>query len=70
MSFFNASYSRCLFHAGTLLRKLEAGLRGISHVVVDEIHERDLNVSVSVSLLFFYSCSVQFSSVHLFYHLI
>lgn len=26
-----------------LLRKLEAGLRGISHVIVDEIHERDIN---------------------------
>ena len=30
---------------GVLLRKLEAGLAGISHVIVDEIHERDLNVS-------------------------
>lgn len=29
---------------GTLLRKLENGLRGISHVIVDEIHERDINV--------------------------
>ena len=29
---------------GVLLRKLEAGLAGISHIVVDEIHERDLNV--------------------------
>ncbi|CBY18913.1 unnamed protein product [Oikopleura dioica] len=28
---------------GVLLRKLESGLRGVSHVVVDEIHERDLN---------------------------
>lgn len=28
---------------GVLLRKLEAGIRGISHVIVDEIHERDLN---------------------------
>ncbi|XP_055390609.1 dosage compensation regulator [Condylostylus longicornis] len=28
---------------GVLLRKLEAGLRGISHVIVDEIHERDVN---------------------------
>ncbi|CAN0389240.1 unnamed protein product [Lampetra fluviatilis] len=28
---------------GVLLRKLESGLRGISHVIVDEIHERDLN---------------------------
>ena len=29
---------------GVLLRKLENGLHGISHVVVDEIHERDINV--------------------------
>lgn len=28
---------------GVLLRKLEGGLRGISHVIVDEIHERDVN---------------------------
>ena len=28
------------------LRKLESGLRGISHVVIDEIHERDINVSM------------------------
>ena len=33
-----------MFPAGVLLRKLEAGLIGISHVVVDEIHERDINV--------------------------
>lgn len=28
---------------GVLLRKLENGLNGVSHVVVDEIHERDIN---------------------------
>ncbi|CAI6362148.1 unnamed protein product [Macrosiphum euphorbiae] len=28
---------------GVLLRKLENGIRGISHVIVDEIHERDVN---------------------------
>ncbi|XP_037905675.1 dosage compensation regulator [Hermetia illucens] len=28
---------------GVLLRKLEAGLRGVSHIIVDEIHERDVN---------------------------
>ena len=33
-------------HTGVLLRKLEAGLVGISHVIVDEIHERDMNVSI------------------------
>lgn len=35
-----------LFITGVLLRKLESGIRGISHVIVDEIHERDLNVSL------------------------
>lgn len=30
---------------GVLLRKLEMGMRGISHVIIDEIHERDINVS-------------------------
>lgn len=36
----------CVFSlSGVLLRKLEAGIRGISHVIVDEIHERDINVS-------------------------
>lgn len=32
------------FLIGTLLRRLENGMRGISHVIVDEIHERDINV--------------------------
>ena len=32
--------------SGTLLRKLDNGMRGVSHVFVDEIHERDLNVSM------------------------
>ena len=30
--------------SGTLLRRMENGLRGVSHIIVDEIHERDLNV--------------------------
>ena len=38
------------FCLGVLLRKLEAGLLGISHIIVDEIHERDINVSVLLSL--------------------
>jgi len=33
-----------VFPSGVLLRKLENGLHGISHVIVDEIHERDINV--------------------------
>ncbi|KAI6233360.1 RNA helicase [Aphelenchoides fujianensis] len=28
---------------GTMLKKLEFGLRGVSHVLIDEIHERDIN---------------------------
>ncbi|CAG2105382.1 unnamed protein product, partial [Medioppia subpectinata] len=28
---------------GNLLRKLEGGLRGVSHVILDEVHERDVN---------------------------
>ncbi|XP_015591830.2 dosage compensation regulator isoform X2 [Cephus cinctus] len=37
-------YSSILFcTVGVLLRKLEGGLRGVSHVIVDEIHERDVN---------------------------
>ncbi|XP_037938859.1 dosage compensation regulator isoform X2 [Teleopsis dalmanni] len=38
------AYGSILFcTVGVLLRKLEAGLRGISHIIVDEIHERDVN---------------------------
>ncbi|XP_072919383.1 ATP-dependent RNA helicase A isoform X1 [Hemitrygon akajei] len=36
---------------GVLLRKLEAGLRGISHVIVDEIHERDINTDFLLVVL-------------------
>lgn len=37
-------YGAILFcTVGVLLRKLESGLRGISHIIVDEIHERDVN---------------------------
>ncbi|XP_025080426.1 ATP-dependent RNA helicase A-like, partial [Pomacea canaliculata] len=36
---------------GTLLRKMEGGLRGISHVIVDEIHERDINTDFLLVLL-------------------
>ncbi len=34
------------FSLGVLLRKLEAGIHGISHIIIDEIHERDINVSL------------------------
>ena len=37
-------YGSVLFcTVGVLLRRLESGLRGVSHVIVDEIHERDVN---------------------------
>ena len=36
---------------GVLLRKLEGGLRGVSHVVIDEIHERDLNTDFLLVVL-------------------
>ncbi|XP_034477717.1 dosage compensation regulator isoform X2 [Drosophila innubila] len=43
-SVFPRPYGSILFcTVGVLLRKLEAGLRGISHIIVDEIHERDVN---------------------------
>ncbi|XP_066965316.1 ATP-dependent RNA helicase A protein-like isoform X2 [Macrobrachium rosenbergii] len=36
---------------GVLRRKLEAGLRGVSHVIVDEIHERDINTDFILIVL-------------------
>lgn len=38
---------------GVLLRKLQSNpwLRGISHVLVDEVHERDVNTDVLLALL-------------------
>ncbi|XP_050427766.1 dosage compensation regulator [Adelges cooleyi] len=43
-SVFPRPYGAILFcTVGVLLRKLEAGMRGISHIIVDEIHERDVN---------------------------
>lgn len=37
----NASILFCT--VGVLLRRLESGMSGVSHVIVDEIHERDIN---------------------------
>ncbi|XP_065223223.1 dosage compensation regulator isoform X2 [Planococcus citri] len=43
-SVFPRPYGSIMFcTVGVLLRKLENGLRGVSHVIVDEIHERDVN---------------------------
>ncbi|CAF1685673.1 unnamed protein product, partial [Adineta ricciae] len=45
-------YGSILFcTVGVLLRKLECGLRGISHIIVDEIHERDINTDFLLVLL-------------------
>ncbi|CAL8111451.1 unnamed protein product [Orchesella dallaii] len=45
-------YGSVLFcTVGVLLRKLEAGLRGVSHVIVDEIHERDVNTDFLLIVL-------------------
>lgn len=41
-------------YIGVLLRKLEAGLVGLSHVIVDEIHERDINVCYAALPLCYY----------------
>ncbi|CAF1449446.1 unnamed protein product [Adineta ricciae] len=51
-SVFPRPYGSILFcTVGVLLRKLESGLRGISHVIVDEIHERDINTDFLLVLL-------------------
>uniref|UniRef100_F1KSG6 RNA helicase n=1 Tax=Ascaris suum TaxID=6253 RepID=F1KSG6_ASCSU len=36
---------------GVLLRKLESGLRGITHIIIDEIHERDINTDFVLVVL-------------------
>ncbi|KAM7535638.1 hypothetical protein Aperf_G00000096878 [Anoplocephala perfoliata] len=36
---------------GTLCRKMEAGIRGVSHIIVDEIHERDVNTDFMMILI-------------------
>ena len=40
-----------MYCLGVLLRKLENGLRGVSHVIVDEIHERDINVNIILAMI-------------------
>ncbi|VUZ52576.1 unnamed protein product, partial [Hymenolepis diminuta] len=36
---------------GTLCRKMEAGIRGISHIIIDEIHERDVNTDFMMIMI-------------------
>lgn len=51
-SIFPRYYGAILYcTVGTLLRRLENGMRGISHVIVDEIHERDINTDFLLVLL-------------------
>ena len=51
-STFPRPYGSIMFcTVGVLLRKLEAGLRGVSHVIVDEIHERDVNTDFVMVVL-------------------
>ncbi|ETN77796.1 hypothetical protein NECAME_10806, partial [Necator americanus] len=45
-------YGAILFcTVGVLLRKMESGLRGISHIIIDEIHERDVNTDFILIVL-------------------
>ncbi|XGW21685.1 hypothetical protein V3C99_004562 [Haemonchus contortus] len=45
-------YGAVLFcTVGVLLRKMESGLRGISHIIIDEIHERDVNTDFILIVL-------------------
>lgn len=45
-------YASILFcTVGVLLRKLEAGLVGVSHVIIDEVHERDINTDFALIVL-------------------
>ena len=51
-SVFPRPYGAIMFcTVGVLLRKLEAGLRGVSHVIIDEIHERDVNTDFIMVLI-------------------
>lgn len=45
-------YGSILFcTVGTLCRKMEGGLRGISHIILDEIHERDVNTDFMLIII-------------------
>ncbi|XP_067933886.1 ATP-dependent RNA helicase A protein-like isoform X2 [Watersipora subatra] len=51
-SIFPRPYGSILYcTVGTLLRKLDNGMRGVSHVFCDEIHERDLNTDFMMVVL-------------------
>ncbi|NXH90755.1 DHX9 helicase, partial [Edolisoma coerulescens] len=47
----HASIMFCTVGLCVLLRKVETGIRGISHVIVDEIHERDINTDFLLVVL-------------------
>ena len=46
-----ASGSICYMTVGVLLKRLAAGLHGISHVILDEVHERDVNTDFLLIVL-------------------
>ncbi|CAD7960544.1 unnamed protein product [Amoebophrya sp. A120] len=46
-----ASGSICYMTVGVLLKRLAAGLHGVSHVIVDEVHERDVNTDFLLIVL-------------------
>lgn len=49
----NSGGSMLFLTVGVLLKKLQSNptLKGISHVVVDEVHERDVNTDLLLALL-------------------
>uniref|UniRef100_A0A5S6QX75 RNA helicase n=1 Tax=Trichuris muris TaxID=70415 RepID=A0A5S6QX75_TRIMR len=51
-SHFPSPYGSIMFcTVGVLLRRMESGLRGISHIIVDEVHERDLDTDFLLIIL-------------------
>uniref|UniRef100_A0AC35UA59 RNA helicase n=1 Tax=Rhabditophanes sp. KR3021 TaxID=114890 RepID=A0AC35UA59_9BILA len=53
----------CFCTVGALLKRLERGLNGISHVIIDEIHERDM--STDFLLIVFKEICVKFPQLRI-----
>uniref|UniRef100_A0A0N4ZS66 RNA helicase n=1 Tax=Parastrongyloides trichosuri TaxID=131310 RepID=A0A0N4ZS66_PARTI len=41
----------CFCTIGTLLKRMEGGLHGVSHIIIDEVHERELNTDFLLIIL-------------------
>uniref|UniRef100_A0A0K0EC50 RNA helicase n=1 Tax=Strongyloides stercoralis TaxID=6248 RepID=A0A0K0EC50_STRER len=41
----------CFCTVGTLLKRMEGGLFGVSHIIIDEVHERELNTDFLLIIL-------------------